>query len=191
MRSNRKLFRIYFMLVFIPLAFSALAPGQEAKRHALSKIRIKNFGMVNETFYRGAQPERVDYEGLAAGGIRSVLNLRSDDQPVEQKLVEASGMKYFSIKMSDSSWPTKVQVERFLKIVTDPANLPIFVHCKGGQHRAGVMTAVYRIEHDGWTADQAYAEMVRYGFNSGFGHQALKRFLYNYYAQRKNAATLK
>ena len=191
MRSNRKLFRIYFMLVFIPLAFSALAPGQEEKRNALSKIRIKNFGMVNETFYRGAQPERVDYEGLAAGGIRSVLNLRSDDQPVEQKVVEASGMKYFSIKMSDSSWPTTEQVEGFLKIVIDPANLPIFVHCKGGRHRAGVMTAIYRIEHDGWTADQAYTEMSQYGFNSGIGHHGLKHFLYFYYAQRKDATTPK
>lgn len=118
-----------------------------------------------------------------------MLNLRSDDQPFEQKVVEASGMKYFSIKMSDSSWPTKEQVEGFLKIVTDPVNQPVFVHCKGGHHRTGIMTAVYRIEHDGWTADQAYAEMSQYGFNSGIGHQGLKHFLYFYYAQRKDATT--
>ena len=53
MRSNRKLFRLYVALVFIPLMLSVPAPGQEAKRKALSKIRIKNFGMVNESFYRG------------------------------------------------------------------------------------------------------------------------------------------
>jgi hypothetical protein len=48
------------------------------------------------------------------------------------------------------------------------------------------MTAVYRITHDGWTADQAYAEMKKYHFHSfrhhGLKrHHALKHFVYRYY----------
>ena len=48
------------------------------------------------------------------------------------------------------------------------------------------MTAVYRITHDGWSADQAYAEMKKYHFHSfrhhGLKrHHALKHFVYRYY----------
>jgi hypothetical protein len=42
------------------------------------------------------------------------------------------------------------------------------------------MTAVYRMEHDGWTADQAYQEMKRYGFGSSIWHPEFKDFVYHY-----------
>lgn len=50
----------------------------------------------------------------------------------------------------------------------------------GGRHRAGTMTAIYRITHDKWNADQAYAEMKRYEFERGFGHGTLKDYVYDY-----------
>src|SRR5262249_52758664 len=47
----------------------------------------------------------------------------------------------------------------------------------------GIMTAVYRMNHDGWDAERAYAEMKRYGFESGIGHGSLKDYVFEYYAQ--------
>jgi hypothetical protein len=46
--------------------------------------------------------------------------------------------------------------------------------------------ALYRITHDGWTADQAYSEMKKYHFYSVEHdalkrHHALKYFVYRYY----------
>ncbi|HSQ24775.1 MAG TPA: hypothetical protein VLN44_10195, partial [Pyrinomonadaceae bacterium] len=61
---------------------------------------------------------------------------------------------------------TKEQVTYFLSIVNDPANWPVYVHRKGGRHRTGAMTAIYRISHDGWTGDQAFNEMKEYDFNN-------------------------
>jgi protein tyrosine/serine phosphatase len=95
-------------------------------------------------------------------------------------------MKFYSIPMTKSYPPSEFTIQRFLQVVNDPANQPVFVHCKGGRIRTGVTTAVYRITHDGWTPDQAYAEMKKYHFHS-LRHDALKRrhalkcFVYRYY----------
>ncbi|HYN07220.1 MAG TPA: hypothetical protein VES67_07500 [Vicinamibacterales bacterium] len=45
------------------------------------------------------------------------------------------------------------------------------------------MTAVYRMIQDGWSADQAYAEMKQFRFEGFPGHPELKKFVYDTYAQ--------
>ena len=72
--------------------------------------------------------------------------------------------------------PTAEQLSLFLKVVNDPANHPVYVHCAGGRHRTGVMTAVYRMHHDKWTAEQAFKEMKQYKFGADFLHPEFKRF---------------
>jgi len=56
-------------------------------------------------------------------------------------------------------------VVRFLKVLADPANRPVFVHCKWGTDRCGMMAAVYRIVVQGWTKNRALAEMERLGYD--------------------------
>ena len=53
---------------------------------------------------------------------------------------------------------------RFLKLLADPANRPVFVHCKWGTDRCGMMAAVYRIVVQRWTKERALAEMERLGY---------------------------
>jgi protein tyrosine/serine phosphatase len=48
--------------------------------------------------------------------------------------------------------------------VDDPANQPVYVHCVGGRHRTGVMTAIYRMIDDKWTPDRAFQEMKSYKY---------------------------
>jgi tyrosine-protein phosphatase SIW14 len=150
-------------------------------RNPLSNIDIKNFGRVNPHYYRGAEPNDDDYAHLAAMGVKTVIDLRSHDRdPHEKVLVESVGMKYVQIPMTTRETPSVSKVQEFLRIVTDPANQPVYVHCVGGRHRTGVMTAVYRMAHDGWTADQAFKEMKEYDFGPAFLHPEFKRFVYEY-----------
>ena len=147
----------------------------------ISKIRIDNFGQLNATYYRGEQPEGRDYADLAAVGIKTVIDLQGDgDNYDEQRLVEAAGMTFHRIPMTTHVEPTPEQLAQFLQIVNDPANQPVYVHCKGGKHRTGVMTAVYRMEQDGWSGDQAFDEMKQYEFGWDFLHSEFKRFVYGY-----------
>jgi protein tyrosine/serine phosphatase len=143
-------------------------------------IRIDNFGQVNAQYYRGAQPTARDFRDLAAFGVRMVIDLQADGDPGEARLVEAAGMRFQRIPMTTRTAPTSEQLARFLQLVNDPANQPVYVHCAGGRHRTGVMTAVYRMTHDRWSADRAFSEMKQYRFGADFLHPEFKRFVYAY-----------
>jgi len=52
----------------------------------------------------------------------------------------------------------------FLRILSDPEmKKPVLVHCFAGIHRTGGYVAVYRMEHDGWSAAEAIEEMRSMG----------------------------
>jgi tyrosine-protein phosphatase SIW14 len=174
---NRRLVHQYgaALLVVCSLAVSALAK---------TNIQIDNFGRINENYYRGAQPEYSDYADLSALGIKTVIDLTRNGDPNEQRFVEKNGMKFFRIPLTTSERPSEAAVTQFLKLVTDPANFPVYVHCQGGRHRTGAMTAVYRMTQDGWTANRAYAEMKKFRFEGFPGHPELKKFVYNYHVQQ-------
>jgi protein tyrosine phosphatase (PTP) superfamily phosphohydrolase (DUF442 family) len=149
----------------------------------LANIRIDNFGRVNERYYRGAQPKDHDYSALAALGIKTIIDLTSDDaDPRERALTDAAGMAYVAIPMTTHKPPTPAQIAEFLRIANDPASGPVYVHCVGGRHRTGVMTALYRMTHDAWSAEQAFQEMKRYKFGADYLHAEFKKFVYGYTA---------
>ena len=171
------------------LAVSAISFAKGHSDPAFSNIKIKNFGQMDQRFYRGAQPNEQDYKDLKGLGIKTVIDLRSDPESYEKGDVEALGMRYINIPMSDSDYPKTDQVNEFLKLVDDPSTGKFFVHCAGGRHRTGVMGAVYRFNHYHWNFDQVYAEMKDYDFYTRFGHGKLKDFVQDYALSQANTAT--
>ena len=168
------------MRTSVPAALVAVALAQPAAAQTLSNIHIDNFGRVNATYFRGAQPEGGDYADLAALGVKTVIDLTEDGDRREPSLVQHAGMKFIRIPMTTHETPSPDKVARFLALVNDPANQPVYVHCQGGRHRTGVMTAIYRMTNDGWTADSAFAEMQQYRFGPSFLHSEFKDFVYAY-----------
>jgi tyrosine-protein phosphatase SIW14 len=166
-----------FVALLLTLPVAAAQPGHTG---ALDNIRIANFGRVNDTYYRGAQPGGRDYSDLAALGVKTIIDLQDYGDAAEPAAVQAAGMRYVRIGMSTRVNPTPQQLEQFLQIVNDPASQPVYVHCAGGRHRTGVMTAVYRMTRDNWTGDQAFKEMKKYDFGADFLHPEFKRFVYAY-----------
>jgi tyrosine-protein phosphatase SIW14 len=171
----------------VMLAALPLAPSAGIAKNAGSgivRISIDNFGRINDNYYRGAQPDDRDYRDLAALGVKTVIDLTRDGRSNESGLVQRAGMKFYRIPLTTSERPSDAAVAQFLKLVNDPANQPVYVHCQGGRHRTGVMTAVYRMTNEGWSADRAYQEMKQYRFEGFPGHPELKRFVYDYYSSR-------
>ena len=146
-------------------------------------VKIKNFGQMDDRFYRGARPKEEDYKALAELGVKTVIDLTDNSRAEEQPAVEAAGLRYVNIPMVDKSYPSMEQVNEFLKVVNDPETGKFFVHCAGGRHRTGVVGAVYRFNHDGWNLDQVLAEMNQYEFGTGFGHGKQKDFVKDYWKQ--------
>ena len=109
--------------------------------------------------YRGGQPNAEGIAWLKSIGVKTVLNLRHYHGDTEGKQVESAGLRYERIAIASSDQPTPAQVARFLTIVRDPALRPLYVHCQHGVDRTGALMAVYRMEDEGWSNLEAYAEM--------------------------------
>ena len=177
MRLNPRFTRVYTAALLLALALASPA----AASADVSKIKIDNFGRVNDNYYRGAQPDGRDYADLASLGVKTLVDLTGDDTDVNERgFVERAGMKYIHMPMTTHEPPTAAKLAEFLSIVNDPAKQPVYVHCVGGRHRTGVMTAAYRMAEDGWTADQAFKEMKQYNFGADFLHSEFKEFVYGY-----------
>jgi protein tyrosine phosphatase (PTP) superfamily phosphohydrolase (DUF442 family) len=162
-----------------------------AAQVGVSRIRIENFGQVSPTYFRGAQPQGQDYAALAALGVKTVIDLTDHDgEPNEKTSVERAGMTYVRIPMSTHESVTAARIAQFLSTVDDAAKQPVYVHCVGGRHRTGVMTAIYRMTEQGWSADQAFAEMKQYKFGADFLHPEFKQAVYAYRPDVKRAAAV-
>lgn len=167
---------------------AASAAGQQA-----TTPEIKNFGKVNDNYYRAARPAAGQYALLRRMGVKAVIDLRNDENAGAAELARAAGLAYFNLPLEASRPATDEQAGEFLRLVNDPANWPVYVHCDGGRTRTGALTAVYRIVHDDWTADRAFDEMLKYdfddrgGLSGGDGRARQKRFVYAYYEQHASA----
>jgi tyrosine-protein phosphatase SIW14 len=189
MLLNRLGLRASVVSAMLGLAVAIPAAAQNvAAVSATPRIRIDNFGKINANYYRGAQPKGRDYADLAALGVKTVIDLTDDDgEASEPTMVKSAGMQSIKIPMNGHVPPTAAQLAQFLKIVNDPASQPVYVHCVGGKHRTGVMTAAYRMARDGWTPDKAFSEMKQYKFGMDVLHPEFKRFVYSYKPEPKGS----
>ena len=168
-----------FLVVGLSVSVSAASPAPSTAE--LAAVTIDNFGKVDNDYYRGSQPDRAEYGELAKLGVKTVIDLQSDGKEREKALVEQAGMSFYRIPLTTTERPSDAAVKQFLSLVNDPQKQPVYVHCAGGQHRTGVMTAVYRMTKYGWTEDKAYDEMKQYKFETFLGHPALRSFVHDFY----------
>ena len=180
---------VYLAVFSLLLALSISGFGKTHVDPKFQNINIKNFGQMDERFYRGGQPDEEDYKALSELGIKTIIDLRDDSKPYAKPAAEALGMRYVNIALDDKKYPEAQKVEEFLKVVNDPETGKFYVHCAGGRHRTGVMGAVYRFTHDGWDYERAYAEMKEYDFYSRWGHGPMKRFVQDYWKQLQANST--
>lgn len=165
------------LAIAAPVAAKDARPQPTAAVHTPA-VRIDNFGRINERYYRGAMPQDEDFAALAKLGVKTTIDLTDQDgESDEQLLAERAGLKFFKIAMNTRVVPTTEQIATFMSIVNDPANQPVYVHCVGGKHRTGVMTAIYRMLEDKWTPDKAFKEMKSFKFGADFLHPEFKKFV--------------
>src|SRR6185369_13217223 len=158
------------------LLLSVLTAKAADKDKYQNGVSIKNFGKVDDRLYRGGQPKEEQFQELSRLGITTVIDLRDDPKDYEKSAVEAAGMCYINLPMSDSKLPGNEQAAEYLRIVNNPETGTAFVHCAGGRHRTGVMVAIYRLNNYGWNVEQAYKEMKEYDFYTRWGHGVMKDF---------------
>lgn len=181
----------YAVVAAALLSIVLLSTSSPARMSEVPGVTIENFAKVNDHYYRGSQPDVEEFAQLKQFGIKAVIDLREDYKKEEESWVRELGMNFYRVPLKTRVAATEEQTDYFLNIVNDPNNWPVYVHCKGGRHRTGAMTGIYRITHDGWTADQAWQEMKRYDFNNSIfgGPPAQKKFVFRFYERHGSSAS--
>ncbi|MCU1264234.1 MAG: hypothetical protein JWM21_552 [Acidobacteria bacterium] len=178
--------RIKPAVLSLIIALTAAVVLAQTRPDVLPKYdELPNFHRVNEKVYRGAQPKKEGPRRLSQLGIKTILNLREANAMAQREATEAraAGLQYFNLPLGRTGRPADEQVERALAILNNPANQPVFVHCKLGADRTGTIIAVYRISHDGWTSEKAKAEANRYGMH--LWEAGMKDYIHDYYERRQ------
>ena len=138
-------------------------PPATSPPEVIGKELIPDFAEVTPTLYRGAQPRKHGFEALGKLGIQIVVDLRGD-RDGERKEVTDLDMEYVPMHWQ-CSFPNDRIFADFLTLIRKNPDKKIFVHCRVGDDRTGMMIAAYRMAEQGWTPKQAMEEMTKYGFS--------------------------
>jgi tyrosine-protein phosphatase SIW14 len=174
-----RMFRSILVSVFSVLLAIAMCTGQEQRvrggsaasnpPHAFARKGniegVRNFGEVTPTLFRGAQPSQEGFEALAKMGIDIVVDGVGNRADSEGKQVGSLGMQYVAIPWH-CPFPNDEVFARFLKLLQENPKKKVFVHCRLGEDRTGMMIAAYRMAVQGWTANEAMREMQQFGFST-------------------------
>jgi tyrosine-protein phosphatase SIW14 len=130
-------------------------------------------------------------------GIKTVVNLQ-DDVPspdLQQSYFNRAEIKEIDLcrqlrvnfvfiapdtLLRDQVPPRRPEgIEKMLEVFDNADNYPILIHCRAGLHRTGCMAALYRMEYQGWTPEQAVEEMKDLGFGD-LACTAANDYVYQY-----------
>jgi len=141
----------------------AQTPAVRAIGRRLQEKGVPNFGEVTPTLYRGGLLNDAGLKALAKMGVKIVVDTHAHDT-AEEKKAQSLGMEYVAIPWH-CPWPHDEVFATFLKLLRENKGKKIFVHCRLGDDRTGMMVAAYRMAEEGWTADEAMTEMKSFGFS--------------------------
>jgi protein tyrosine/serine phosphatase len=136
---------------------------------------LPNAHRVSDGLYRGAQPTAEGLASLRKLGVKTLISLRDDND--DTALPGSSDFKLVHIPLSALRNPKYPEVRRFMAVVSNPDNLPAFVHCRAGADRTGIMCAIYRIVQQGWDRQAALDEMIYGGFSFHREFQNLIKYI--------------
>lgn len=130
--------------------------------HRVVAPGLTHFIEVTPMLFRGGRPTDVGLETLAGMGIGIVIDGGGFHRH-ERHEATRLGMQYVAIPWH-CPFPRDHTFVQFLSLVRHNPNKKIFVHCRLGDDRVGMMIAAYRMAVDHWTAEQAMGEMKANGF---------------------------
>ena len=158
---NSKVKKIVISLIIITLLFVG--------KYVYDMNINHNFETITEgkVYKSGVIPpdEIADY--VKKYNIKSIVDLRfpgtadlvnNPEIPAEltaekEAIAKINGVNYFN--NGSDQVPTQENVNTFLKIMDNKANYPVLIHCYHGVGRAEMYSAIYRIEYENFTNEEA------------------------------------
>ena len=168
-----------FALIAAALMFAAPAFAEEPIKFPEKLQRTDFQAMIADAgpLYVAGQPTEAALREMVAGGVKTIINLRTQQEMDNRKQVpydEAAvlkelGVTYVHIPLGGPDTPyTPEAVEKFAKAF-EGANGKVLLHCTVAW-RASHMWAAYLVKHKGYTREEAErnaAAMNLNGYKAG------------------------
>lgn len=126
----------------------------------------ENFAPVINNIYRSSFPQAQNFPFLQKLRLRSVLCLIPEEYPQShEEFFEQEGIRLFQLGMAGNKEPfVKISadlVTEAMKILLNPENHPILIHCNRGKHRTGCLVGALR-RLQGWSLTIIFDEYRKF-----------------------------
>lgn len=155
-------------MLFLSAPQAVLAADSSAQlldANILKKVSIGNFEQINGSILRGGLPSDANLKLLAQAGVKTILDLRMEGGGAEHEeiVVKSLGMEYIHIPLGFTS-PEHQDMVKAVKVLANSTDKPVFVHCRQGADRTGMVVGLYRRLAQSWDFNKTYSEMRKHHF---------------------------
>ncbi len=135
--------------------------------HGVFRLGYLNLHQVAPGVWRSAQPGPRDIRRLAKRGLRTIINLRGPrdcgSYRLERQACERYGVELIDFQMRSRGVPRRETIHE-ARALFEQVEYPMLMHCKSGADRAGIMSVLYLLLHEGRPIDEATRQLsLRYG----------------------------
>ena len=162
MKKHRFLPILILSAALVSPAFAASpAARPDTWAVAVAAQGVGNLWRLEPDLYRSARPESAGFRELEKLGVKAVLDVES---PADDVAAKGTKLKLYHVPMTAFGLRDDRVLEA-MRILSDPANRPIVIHCRLGADRTGAMMALYRVVVEGWSKADAIREMNEGGYH--------------------------
>jgi len=153
--------------------------------HAFLRVGFQNAHWISDELIRTNQPWPFQIRGWKRRGVRTIINLRGDNDEsfhtLERLACERYGLKLVSFVVNSRDAPSR-QTMLGARGLFESIDYPAVMHCKSGADRAGIMSVLYAHYRLGQPIRQAVEQLsfrymhVRHGM-TGVLDYVFERYL--------------
>ena len=134
---------------------------------------MKIFKVTNDKYiWRGPLPEtkedmdflkNFEFPNIIPKGFKTIVNLNCIGDKKEEILATRAGIAFYDLDIPGYFFPSVHSVLDAVNLIENPRYHPVYLHCRHGRERTGLVVAAYRILVEKWPVQMAYEEMVKMG----------------------------
>eukprot|EP00252_Welwitschia_mirabilis_P011307 TRINITY_DN25434_c0_g1_i1.p1 TRINITY_DN25434_c0_g1~~TRINITY_DN25434_c0_g1_i1.p1 ORF type:complete len:200 (-),score=30.19 TRINITY_DN25434_c0_g1_i1:295-894(-) len=125
-----------------------------------------NFSIVENGIYRSGFPSSINFPFLETLGLRSIIYLCPEAYPEANKdFLRKNNIQLFQFGIDGHKEPfvniPENTIREALKVLLEPRNHPVLIHCKRGKHRTGCLVGCFR-KVQNWCLSSVFDEYQRF-----------------------------
>lgn len=117
------------------------------------------------------------------------INIDNEDRAIKN-INKEYALEIKHINIPSGQVPTAKTLSKFYEVLDDKANYPVLIHCYHGTGRAQIYSAIYRIEYENWSNEEARQKtrllVEGFGYKSSFAKGKGKGDFLIYYKTRED-----